>query len=414
VSNQTGKPVSGAIITLVRQKLIDTTSATGAYSFGGTSGIIVSPALPNTGNIAMRNGVLSLKLTESAPVQIEILDIGGHTLAKLLNGHVVAGDYRFDISAKPLSTQILVVSVTIDRRTSTFRYLPVPGTMQHKVTSSVVSSNGGERALVTVAASVDTLLVSKAGYATKVTPITSYQGTVNITLDTVALARFSFFVTSLKALQELSGSQKGFGGDFRFGKTGPGAGLKGADSICSCIAEKSMPGSRAKQWRAFLSVAADENGKQVNAIDRVGSGPWYDRLGRVLALTRADLLNTRPKNADPIIANDLPNENGFPNHKPDGITTEDNHHFVTGSKTDGTLYSATTTCADWTSTTASGKPRCGFAWPRGMGTSAAHWILGFDAGGCVAGIEITTANSGGNIIGSNGGYGGFYCFALTP
>ena len=175
-----------------------------------------------------------------------------------------------------------------------------------------------------------------------------------------------------------------------------------------------MPGSKVKQWRAFLSVTADENGKQVNAIDRVGNGPWYDRLGRVLALTRADLLNTRPQNADPIIANDLPNENGFPNHKPDGITTEDNHHMVTGSKTDGTLYSTTTTCADWTSTTASGKPRCGFAWPRGTGTSAAHWISGFDCGGCVAGIQITNTNSGGNIIGASGGYGGFYCFALTP
>lgn len=417
VSNQTGKPISGAIITLVRQKLIDTTNATGAYLFGGTSGIIASSALPNTDNIAMRNSVLSLKLTESAPVRIEILDVGGHTLARLLNSHVVAGEYRFNLLTKPLSTQILVISITIDRRVSTFHYLPVPGNMQ-KIATSAASSNGEGRVLVTVPTSVDTLLVSKPGYTSKVTPITSYQGTVNITLDTIALARFSFFVTSLKALQDLSKSQNGFGGDFRFGKTGAGAGLRGADSICSCIAERSMPGSRVKQWRAFLSVSADENGKQVNAIDRVGNGPWYDRTGRVLANTRAELLNTRPLNADAAIKNDLPNEDGIPNHKPDGITTVDNHHFVTGSKTDGTLMiggtNNNTTCADWTSATASGKPRCGFAWPRGTGTSAAHWISGFDCGGCVAGIQITSSNTGGNIIGASGGYGGFYCFALTP
>jgi hypothetical protein len=403
-------------VTLVRQKKIDTTDAAGAYSFAGTTGIAVIPAMPATDNIALRNGILSLRLTESAPVQIDILDVGGRTLARLLNSKVIAGNYTFNILTKPLSSQVLVISVTVKGRVSTFRYLPVGGN-KRTVAASPVTSNSG-RALVSAAAGVDTLLFAKSGYATKVMPITSYQGTVNISLDTVALDKFSFFVTSLKALQDLSKSQNGFGGDFRFGKTGPGAGLKGADSICSCIAERSMPGSRVKQWRAFLSVSADENGKQVNAIDRVGNGPWYDRKGRVLALTRADLLNTRPKNADAVIANDLPNEDGIPNHKPDGVTTQDNHHMVTGSKTDGTLQTSSTnsTCADWTSTTATGKPKCGFAWPRQMGggTSAAHWISGFDCGGCVAGIQITENNSGGNIIGAAGGYGGFYCFALTP
>ncbi|NLW30726.1 MAG: hypothetical protein GXY77_04625, partial [Fibrobacter sp.] len=97
------------------------------------------------------------------------------------------------------------------------------------------------------------------------------------------LEYFSFFLTSLQSLQELSGSQDGFGGDLRFGKTGPGAGLLGADSICQTIAEMSMPGSRVKKWRAFLSVEHGPDGNQVDAIDRIGSGPWYDREGRLLA-----------------------------------------------------------------------------------------------------------------------------------
>src|SRR4051812_38554586 len=53
---------------------------------------------------------------------------------------------------------------------------------------------------------------------------------------------FSFFVTSLRAMQRLSGSADGFGGDLRFGETGEGAGLRGADQICTTIAEQSMPG----------------------------------------------------------------------------------------------------------------------------------------------------------------------------
>ncbi|HTN89369.1 MAG TPA: hypothetical protein VL242_37090, partial [Sorangium sp.] len=93
--------------------------------------------------------------------------------------------------------------------------------------------------------------------------------------------KFSFFVTSLVAMQDLSGSQDGFGGDFRFGETGPGAGLRGADKICATIAERSLPGAGGKTWRAFLSAVAGEDGNQVNAIDRIGEGPWYDRLLRL-------------------------------------------------------------------------------------------------------------------------------------
>ena len=101
--------------------------------------------------------------------------------------------------------------------------------------------------------------------------------------DAGDLPLFSFFVTSLAALRDLSGSQNGFGGDLRYGETGAGAGLRGADKICAAIAERSMPGSSVKQWRAFLSATDDGSGNQVNAIDRIGEGPWYDRLGRMLA-----------------------------------------------------------------------------------------------------------------------------------
>ncbi|MBN1309393.1 MAG: hypothetical protein JXA18_15845, partial [Chitinispirillaceae bacterium] len=121
------------------------------------------------------------------------------------------------------------------------------------------------------------------------------------------------------------------------------------------------------------------------------------------------------------IKNDLPNEDGIPNHRPDPNQPEvDNHHFVTGTGTNGKLYSSTATCADWTSVTASGRPHCGFSWPRnmgggGFGGSASHWISGFDASGCKAGIHITSSMGGSSgIIGDNGGYGGFYCFALNP
>ncbi|HMA91851.1 MAG TPA: hypothetical protein VKP30_04150, partial [Polyangiaceae bacterium] len=85
--------------------------------------------------------------------------------------------------------------------------------------------------------------------------------------------KFSFFVTSYKAIAELAGTEDGFGGDLRYGETGDGSGLRGADKICTEIAERSMA-KNGKTWRAFLSTSV------VDAIDRVGEGPWYDRRGR--------------------------------------------------------------------------------------------------------------------------------------
>lgn len=252
------------------------------------------------------------------------------------------------------------------------------------------------------------------------------------------LPRFSFFVTSLAALQRLSRSPLGFGGDLRFGETGAGAGLRGADKICATIAEASLPGASRKTWRAFLSVTADATGAQVNAADRIGNGPWYDRLGRLLAPSLTSLLNQRPLGGDTTIRDDFPNEDGVPNHRPDPTQgAVDNHDMLTGSNASGRLYSTSATCRDWTSAlgnrTLEGKPRCGHSWPRsgpggggpggggpggggGMGDMA-HWISALDESGCAPGINLLETGGPSNsstTVGSGGGYGGFYCFALEP
>ncbi|HYQ15759.1 MAG TPA: hypothetical protein VEQ58_08380, partial [Polyangiaceae bacterium] len=172
----------------------------------------------------------------------------------------------------------------------------------------------------------------------------------------------------------------------------------------------------------FLSATADENGKQVDAIDRIGEGPWYDRFGRLVAASKADLLADRPHGADPAIINDLPNEDGVPNHTPDPTQDPaDNHHMLTGSGRDGKLYSATATCLDWTSNkgeTSEGRPRAGLAWPRAMTSgSATNWMSAVDAPGCAPGVRIMEGGGpkpNDNSVGNGGGYGGFYCFSTVP
>jgi len=242
--------------------------------------------------------------------------------------------------------------------------------------------------------------------------------------------KFSFFVTSMAAMQAVSGNPNGFGGDLRFGETGGGAGLRGADKICATIAERSMKGN-GKVWRAFLSATDGGDGKQVNAIDRVGAGPWYDRLGRLVAANVTDLANTRPVGADAAIIKDLPNEDGVPNHQPDPTQpVVDNHDILTGSDATGKLYKTDLkfTCNDWTTSEATtwGSPRVGHSWPRSGGpggpggmSSGDSWISALDESGCGAGYHITTADDGppsqsGTTVGDGGGYGGIYCFALSP
>jgi hypothetical protein len=242
------------------------------------------------------------------------------------------------------------------------------------------------------------------------------------------LPLFSFFVTSVDGMKTLSNNVQGFGGDLRFGETGDGAGLRGADKICAALAEMSMPGSSAKQWRAFLSTVAGP----VHAKDRIGNGPWYDRMGRKVGTSLDDLVvNTttgttagRPAMAETTIRDDLPNEYGIPNHTDGspGCTANncpDNHDVLTGTGPKGMLYmaSANYTCNDWTTAEAvSGLgPWVGHSWPRqGSGT---NWMSALREGGCAPGINLMESGGpkpGEYTVGTGGGYGGIYCFALVP
>jgi hypothetical protein len=184
-----------------------------------------------------------------------------------------------------------------------------------------------------------------------------------------------------------------------------------------------MPGASAKQWRAFLSTKKGP----VHARDRIGTGPWYDRIGRVVAMDLAGLLKNRP-DADAAIKEDLPNELGIGNHRPNpNAPPDDNHHTLTGSNTDGTLFTGEgnmATCLDWTSSSTTntytaqgtGRPRIGFSWSVQNRT---NWISGQTEGGCGAGVTGVGSENGGStpdnpIVGSGGGYGAIYCFALVP
>lgn len=245
---------------------------------------------------------------------------------------------------------------------------------------------------------------------------------------------FSFFVASRARMfalaQAFNGGVKGWGGDLRYGT---GDGLTGADKLCTEIAKQSMP-SNCRTWKAFLSTS------KVNAITRVGAGPWYDRLNRKIAGNLTELAATRPGGITAAtILNNLPNEDGTPHHNEEASCTDlnscaDNHDVLTGSDPEGKLCTSTSctdfgfgaptnvtdyTCMDWTlgTSTAGIAPRVGHTWPTMGGGEGKtdDWISILTEAGCAPGYHLVqdgapTANGLGSV-GDGGGYGAIYCLA---
>jgi hypothetical protein len=215
-------------------------------------------------------------------------------------------------------------------------------------------------------------------------------------------ARFSFFYTSLDAMRRLSGKNDGFGGDLRFGTAN---GLEGADKICQTIAQ--AEGAGGKTWKAFLSAVRGADGQPVHAIDRVGNGPWYDRNGRLIAMNPAGLVvGNRPAGDGQAVA-DLPDEKGRGTRM-----IGDTHDVITASNRMGRLRSTNlaSTCQDWTSASGGSGIGAGHSWPASSGM---NWMEAHPVPNCTPSVN-TTFTPNGLGIGGYGGWGGFYCFALTP
>jgi hypothetical protein len=126
-------------------------------------------------------------------------------------------------------------------------------------------------------------------------------------------------------------------------KTGNLGGLRGADRICQELA--SAVGLGNKTWHAYLSVERDpDNGnKQTDAGSRIGTGPWSNAKGVVVAKDLAEL-NARKGDADLFL-----DERGqrVPGNWPQSPKPT-KHDILTGSTPDGKVM-AGKTCNDWTS-----------------------------------------------------------------
>lgn len=186
----------------------------------------------------------------------------------------------------------------------------------------------------------------------------------------------SFFVTSV-------GSGKG--ADL--------GGLEGADAHCAQLAEAA--GSTGKTWKAYLST--QEEGKRgVSARDRIGSGPWHNAKGIVIAKD-LDELHLNPN----IVKSTALDEAGnLVNGRGD---SPNRHDILTGTMMDGTAYfprvTEDRTCGNWTSS-GEGSATVGHHDRHGGGNIS--WNSAHNSRGCSQ-----------EALASTGGAGLFMCFAAN-
>ena len=179
-------------------------------------------------------------------------------------------------------------------------------------------------------------------------------------------------------------------------------GLEGADRHCQSLATAAGAGDRT--WHAYLSTQALKLDAPnfVNARDRIGTGPWQNANGVVIARS-VDELHSSTNNLSKLTSLD---ENGrVVNGRGD---TPNKHDMLTGSRADGTAFPgapfADMSCGNWTKSGADGSAMTGHHDTKGPIDSpwATSWNSAHPTLGCSA-----------EKVRPTGGDALFYCFAIN-
>ena len=181
------------------------------------------------------------------------------------------------------------------------------------------------------------------------------------------------------------------------GNGGNLGGLEGADAHCQSLAETVGAGNRT--WRAYLSTQATADATAVDARGRVGSGPWANANGLIMA-TSVENLHYDNSNFNWQYTLDE-NGNQFAS-RIDGNPDFSEHDVLTGTQMDGTAFPAgdDRTCNNWTSNSG-GSAMLGHADRYSFTTPGSSWNQAHPSRSCSQPDLVAT-----------GGAGRFYCFAI--
>jgi hypothetical protein len=199
--------------------------------------------------------------------------------------------------------------------------------------------------------------------------------------------------------------------------TGSLGGLAGADQICQNLA--AAAGAGGKTWHAYLSTEARNGQPAVNARGRIGTGPWYNAKGQLIANNVADLHGDNQRDRSTLKQSTALTEKGDMVQGGGGAPGTNQHDIMTGSDSGGRAFNDGTdhTCNNWTSD-AMTLPRAANA-PAEVPADRARAMLGHsDRGGNGAGntswnMAHMSQGCTKQALINTGGAGKFYCFAIN-
>jgi poly(3-hydroxybutyrate) depolymerase len=184
VTDASSKAIAGAKVELLRAKKSATTEADGAYVLSGSLALAGRFAGASA-EIRLDHGILGLSLARPARIRIGIFDARGNLLDRIAVDKASAGSYRFDLAARVRPDNLLIVKATVGEETKAFPYFALAEGAGLPGAQAGFQAPAGT-VLAKVSAIVDTLQVTASGYAPKKVQISSYDSTVNVTLEASA------------------------------------------------------------------------------------------------------------------------------------------------------------------------------------------------------------------------------------
>ena len=183
-------------------------------------------------------------------------------------------------------------------------------------------------------------------------------------------------------------------------------GLAGADAICQRLAAAVGAGNRT--WHAYLSTQGSPDTPPVNARDRIGTGPWYNAKGVMIAASVQALHGDIERDSNVIFRDNALTEKGElvnGRDRPPGTMNE--HDMLTGSDTHGRAFQAgissggnDRTCHNWTYGGSDGSAMIGHH------DRQSAWNTSWNSSHSTNGCSLENFRS-------TGGAGRFYCFAIN-
>jgi len=184
VTSKEGKAIYGAIVSIESMQIADTTDTSGVYSLVAKISHVKDMSVQFfKPSISFNNSIINLSLTKPSHTSIEIFNMNGKLLHKIINNDLSAGNHQFETNSFSSANNLVLVRISIGKYTEIFRYTPLTNSYKNISVKSTYSPNKTRTSKLQ--ATADSLKASALGYKTKKVPVNSLNSTIDIVLETV-------------------------------------------------------------------------------------------------------------------------------------------------------------------------------------------------------------------------------------